>query len=196
MKRLLSAFAVIFLLAARAGACTNFPINVGVVDTPYGRIISQVVSVLINERTGVTVGLKYFKSAKEMYRKVDEGKLEILIEDTSNALRYMHRPVSADPKANLAAVKALYKQPSGKRNIYFWLKPFAFTRTDADGIPTLTAFLVSRKAIDEFPALPRVIGKLSRLLDDRTLSGMVAELEARKDAKEIARKFLVQQKLI
>ena len=196
MRRLLPALIAALLFFARAEACTNFPINVGVVDTPEGRIISQVVSVLINERTGVTVGLKYFKSPKEMYRKVAEGKLEILIEDTSSALRFMKQPVSSDPQANLAAVKALYKKKEGKRNIYFWLKPFAFTRTDADGIPTLTAFLVSRKAIDEFPALPRVVGKLSRLIDDRSLARMVAEFKAKKDAKEIARRFLVKQKLI
>ncbi len=78
MRRLLPALVAALLFFARAEACTNFPINVGVVDTPEGRIISQVVSVLINERTGVTVGLKYFKSPKEMYRKVAEGKLEIL----------------------------------------------------------------------------------------------------------------------
>jgi glycine betaine/choline ABC-type transport system substrate-binding protein len=196
MKRFLPLVVAFLLLFSRAEACTNFPINVGVVDTPEGRIIAQVVSVLINERTGVTVGLKYFKSSREMYRKVDEGKLEILIEDTSNALRFMNRPVSADPMANLAAVKALYKKRHGKRNVYFWLKPFAFTRTGPDGVPTLTAFLISRKAIDEFPALPRVVGKLSRLIDDAALARMVRDLAAKKDAKAIARKFLVKQKLI
>ncbi len=147
MKRLFLAIVFVALVIARADACTNFPINVGVVDTSEGRVISQVVSVLINERTGVTVGLKYFKTSGELYRKVDEGKLEILIEDTSNALRFMNLPVNSDPRVNLMTVKKIYRKRVKKRNAYFWLTPLAFRR-NAAGVPTLTSLLVSRKALD------------------------------------------------
>jgi len=192
MKRLALAIVIAVMSFAGADACTNFPINVGVVDSPEGRVISEIVSVLINERTGVTVGLKYFKNSKELYKKVAEGKLEILIEDTSNALRFMKMPVSSDPQANLATVKEIYKN----KKKYFWLKPFAFSRKDSDGGDTLTSLLISRKALDEFPALARVVGKLSKIIDDKALARMVGRIKAKDDAKKIAHDFLAAQKLI
>ncbi len=191
MKRFI--LIITFLLSAVPAtfACTNFPINIGALDTPEGRILAETLSVLINERSGVTVGTHYFKTQAEMDKAVSANKLEMIIENTSNSLKSMDMVVSADSAKNFEKVKELYKE---KKMI--WLKPFAFRNTDASGNETITASVITRKSLSQFPALPRVIGKLAKVVTDDVLKEMVKDVNANVKTKRVAKNFLIKASLI
>ena len=191
MKKFIIILALFLLAAPGVLACTNFPINVGVIDTPEGRVLAETLSILINERSGVTVGTHYFKTSAEMYKAVAEEKLEMIIENTTAALLVMDTPVVEDPQVNLDQAKELFK---GKKLI--WLKPFAFTAKDTKGNSVITASVISRKSLTQFPALPRVIGKLAKVIDNEALAGLVKGVKGSKKPRVVARDFLIEKHLI
>ena len=191
MKRYLITILFILLWVPGSIACTNFPINVGVMDTPQGRVLAESLAILINERSGVTVGTHYFKTAAEMDKAVADKRLEMIIEDTSSALTKLGIDVSADPEKNLERVKEEYKAKE-----MFWLKPFAFSSKDGNGMTTLTVPVITRKCLAQFPALPRLIGKLSKAVDDKAIRQLVKGVKGGKKPKNMGKDFLVEQNLI
>lgn len=191
MKQLLF-FLVVFLSWVPNGySCTNFPINIGALDTTLDRILVESLSVLINERTGVTVGVHYFKTWQELDTAVQEKRLEITIENTSTSLQQQDIAVSPDPQQNLEKLKELYKQKE-----MIWLKPFVFVAKDEKGSDVLTAPVISRKSLAQFPALPRLIAKLTKKIDDQALEKLIQDVQGSAKPKNVARDYLKELSLI
>ena len=191
MKKVIFILVIVLSWAPWAISCTNFPINIGAMDTLQGRILVESLSVLINERSGVTVGIHYFTSWEEMDKAVAEKRLELIIQDTSTALLNENMVVDSDPEQNLATLEELYKSKE-----MIWLKPFVFKTTDGNGFASLTAPVISRKALSQFPALPRLIKKLTQRVDDNTLLQLLQNAEGIAKPKTVAKDFLKEQNLI
>ena len=191
MKKILFILTILLSWAPWAISCTNFPINIGAMDTLQGRILVESLSVLINERSGVTVGTHYFTNWEEMDKAVAEKRLEIIIQDTSSALMNEKMVVNSDPEQNLVALEELYKSKE-----MIWLKPFVFKTTAENGLVSLTAPVISRKSLSQFPALPRLIKKLTQRVDDNTLSQLLQNAEGMAKPKTVAKDFLKEQSLI
>jgi glycine betaine/choline ABC-type transport system substrate-binding protein len=191
MKKFIIIVSVLLLWVPGALSCTNFPINIGAMDTLQGRILVESMALLITERTGLTVGIHYFKAWEDMDKAVAEARLEIIIEDTSNGLRRLDMAVGDDPQQNLETLKELYKIKE-----MFWLEPFAFRTADEKGLVALTAPVISIKSLSQFPALPRLIGKLSKKVDNQALQQLVQGLQKSEKPPQAARDFLISQNLI
>ena len=191
MKKIIIIVSVLLLWVPGALSCTNFPINIGAMDTPEGRILVESMALLITERTGVTVGTHYFKAWEDMDKAVAEARLEIIIEDTSNGLRRLNLEVGDDPEQNLEMLKELYKSKE-----MFWLEPFVFRTADEKGLVALTAPVISRKSLSQFPALPRLIGKLSKKVDNQALQQLVQGVQKSENPAHAAKDFLISQNLI
>ncbi len=193
MKRVLPLLLVTVLLVPvpSARTCTNFPINIGAMDTPANRILVESLSLLINERTGVTVGIHYFSDWAKLDQAVRENRLEMTIEDTTNALLRLGKPVGDDPEQNLETLKQAYKSKK-----MLWLRPFAFTTEDDQGRGALVAPVITRKTLSQFPALPRLIRKLSKKMDDKALERLVENVKGSAKARNVGREFLIGQNLI
>lgn len=191
MKRFIVILSVLLLWAPGVFACTNFPINIGALDTPERRILVESMALLITERTGVTVGIHFFDDPEDMDRAVMEKKLEMVIEDTSSSLRYLNMAIGDDPEQSLATLKELYKSKE-----MIWLKPFAFRVADDKGVIAITAPVITRKTLAQFPALPRLISKLSRKIDDQTLQQLLQGAEDSVKPRHAAKDFLIKQNLI
>ena len=191
MKRYLITILALLLWVPGSIACINFPINLGVMDTTQGHILAESMAILINERSGVTVGVHYFKNAEDMEKAIADKRLEMIIEDTSTALDKLDREISADPEKNLEAVKEAYKAKE-----MFWLTPFAFRNKDSKGLVTITAPLITRKSLAQFPALPRLVGKFSKVVDYQALKMLIEKAEGFSKPKNLAKEFLISQNLI
>ena len=60
-------FAVFFLLSSvQSNACVGRILNIGIMDTLNENLLAELVSVLINERTGTTVNVKVFDDREEI----------------------------------------------------------------------------------------------------------------------------------
>jgi glycine betaine/choline ABC-type transport system substrate-binding protein len=191
MKRLLIVVVLVFAcFLPRAEACINLELNVGVVDSAEGRMLAEIISTIILERTGVKVGIHYFSSSEELDEAVSQKKIEIMVENTTNALRLLNLPVESDPQKSLEAAKAVYKRDKG----LFWMKPFGFLKKDDANGPSLTASIVTKEVLDKFPGLPRVLGKLT-VIDDATRAQLLAEAKDKK-TRRVAKDFLIAKRFI
>ena len=76
------------------------------------------------------------------------------------------------------------------------MKPFGFMHSNGDASPSYTAAVLRVEVLNNFPALPRVIGKLGNLLNDEIRSKLIRSVESGEQPKKAARDFLKSKKLI
>ncbi len=191
MKKAITLIILALFFSPAADACVGKVLNIGVLNSAEGRVLSEVLSALITERTGTTVTIKYFRSEQELYEAVRKEQADILIENTSRALRVLNKPPEADAKKAYEAVKAAYEKEKG----IIWLKPFGFLKSNG-GLPSYTATLLRVAVLTNFPALPRVINKLGSGINDESYARLIKSVESGETPKKVARDFLRAKKLI
>ncbi len=184
-----SILAAVLLLAGAAGggpaaACVGKTLVVGAEATAQGRLVAQVIAILINERTGTTVKIQEFPDAEAVHTALVEGNVDIGVERAAMALERLDVPVPPDPEGRYRAAKEAYLE----RLNLVWLPPLGF---DPDGEGP-AAPVARKETLRKFPALPRLIAKTRGLLTDEVLAGLVSQ----GDPPRAARAFLRRHKLI
>jgi len=191
LKRIVLVILLLVALAPRAHACVGKMLTIGVLNFPKEQVLAEMLSAMINERTGTSVRVRSFASLQELYAAVKAEQVDISIENTARALSALNRPREADPIKALEVVKTVYEREKG----LIWLKPFGFLNGGEEG-PSFTAAILRTTIVDNFPALPRVIGKLVATINDEVYRRLIRSLEAGENPKKVARDFLVLKKLI
>ena len=185
-----------FLLTPRpALACVGRTLYVGTLNNPDDRLMADMLALLINERTGTTVKIRRFDTAEQLYAALaaekEEERVDIIVEDTGDANTMLGRTPSGDPEADYLAVKKRYDE---ERDI-IWLNPFGFTATSQQkGV--VTAPLVRRGVLTNFPLLPRVLNKLAGAIDDTAYAELLTRVQQGEKPRNVAKDFLRQRKLI
>jgi glycine betaine/choline ABC-type transport system substrate-binding protein len=192
MRRIaLLIFAVFFLLyGIQSHACVGRILNIGIVDTLNENLLAELVSVLINERTGTTVNVKVFNSREEIYNAVKREKIGIVVENTDNALKMLNIPGSGDMKKDYDVSKREFRE---RKNLV-WLKPFG-SMPDNNNLKYYSA-VISEDVLINFPALPRVINKLKYITGDRGFDKVIKSVRSGKKTRRAAKDFLKKKKLI
>jgi osmoprotectant transport system substrate-binding protein len=197
-RTLLLAVVFVFALSAAmsgpAGACVGKTLVIGSVNSPELGTAAEMMSVLITERTGTTVVVKYFDDFPACYDAVKKGEVDILIDYTGRCYTdVLGKPAEQDAAKVFSAVKEAYQRDMN----LVWLEPFGFSGPGASkgGTPAMAAPVVRKDTLNKFPALPRVINKLAGKLDNDLMSKLTSEGGNGK-TKKVARKFLKDRKLI
>ena len=187
--RLLIALACCWLalVAAPAVACINVELNIGVIDSPQGRLMAEMISTLILERSGVRADLHYFKNAKELDEAAADKKVDILVEEVGQALAVLGEQSRGNAADDLMTVKILYKRDKG----LIWLKPFGYEGKDG-----IAGMVVSKEILDKFPGMPRVLGKLSGAIDNATRDQLMQRVADGDKPAAVAKDFLVAKRFI
>lgn len=189
-KKVMVFFAVVLFCAVpRVDACINLELNFGVVDNAEGRMLAEIISTIILERTGVKVGLHYFENSEKLAEAVKLKQIEIMVENTASALRLEGLPAADDADVNLEAVRSAFREKG-----LVWMKPFGFMKKTDSGITFHTASIVTREVLDKFPGLPRVLNKLV-VIDDETRLQLLAEARNKK-TRQVAKDFLIAKRFI
>ncbi len=191
MKKAVFILIMLLLVSPAAEACVGKVLHIGVIDSSEGKVFAELISVLINERTGTTIEAKFFKNSQELYNAVKTKGVDILVENTSRALVVLNKPAERDAAKAYEFVKASYEKEKG----LIWLKPFGFSGSSA-GEPALTATLLRNEILNNFPALPRVINKLGSSITDETYAKMIKSVDSGENPKKVAKDFLKSKKLI
>ncbi|MDF1553897.1 MAG: glycine betaine ABC transporter substrate-binding protein [Deferrisomatales bacterium] len=188
MRKFLIALTLLLasLATVPATACVGKTLIIGAVETPEGRLVAQVIAILINERTGTTVKIQNFADPDAVHRELSAGDVDIAVEYPARALVRLGRAVPADPKAAYTEAKAAYLE---QLNLV-WLPPLGFQAPGDHG--GAAAPVAQKHTLKKFPALPRLIAKTQDLLPDATLAALVKA----GDPALVAREFLREKKLI
>ena len=192
MKRMIIILTIFLICTPKADSCVGRLLNIGVVNTVEGQVFAEMLSTIINERTGTTVHVKLFKNQQELYEAVKTKQVDILVENTARALQVLNK--AADPNAKRAyeTVKAMYEKEKG----LVWLKPYGFLKANGDNSRSYTATLIRVEVFSDFPALPRVVDKLAGAINDETYTRLLKAVESGEKPKKVAKDFLKSKKLL
>ncbi len=188
------------LLAAFSGvgvsqACVGRILRMGVVDGRSSRAVAELYIVLIAERTGTTAKPVFFKNEQLMYQAAAKGQLDFLIDDTEQAMAEadaigVRVGRSSAPEKTYLALKGAFEQRLG----LIWLAPFPMR--GLNGRSALGAPVIRQKALQNFPALPRVLNMLARFLNTGSVERLAAQTSSEAGLKRAAENFLKERRLI
>lgn len=181
---------LLLLVSSQSQACIGRILNIGIVDSANENLLAELVSVLINERTGTTVNIKQFNGFDEIYDAVRKEEIGIVIENTDHAVHMLKIPKNEDKKKDYDAAKKEFRDTLNLT----MLKPFGFIPAE-EGIYYYSA-VVTEDVLVNFPALPRVINKLRDISNDRHFDKVIESARSGKKVKRVARDFLKKKKLI
>jgi len=173
---------VIFLLLAplSAESCVGKILSIGIVDRPDQVVMAEILSQMVTERTGTTVRVTRFADSRALFDAVRQGGVGLVIESVSGASSLLGPSAPRDPEG----VRGEFR----KRFNLVWLKPWS--------VSTGHTPLVASDLLNSLPALPRLVNKLSPVVDDATLSRLVAAGRGESQVKKSVHEFLKSRKLI
>ncbi|HAM49455.1 MAG TPA: hypothetical protein DCP92_01675 [Nitrospiraceae bacterium] len=192
MKKTLLILTMLLLVSPKVDACVGKLLNIGVINSSEGQLFAEMISALVNERTGTSVKVQLYKSAQDLYEAVRMKMVDISIENTTRALHLLNKPVESDAKKAYEVVKAAYEKDRG----LVWLKPFGLLNGNGGDPPSYTATILRVDILNNFPALPRVINKLGNTVPNDTYEKLIKSMQSGGKPKDVARDFLKSKKLI
>jgi glycine betaine/choline ABC-type transport system substrate-binding protein len=184
--------AMLFIFIHQADACVGRTLYIGTLNSPHEMLLSELLSVLINERTGTTVLIKDYKDSEELYNAIKKNEVGITIENTDRAMQILGRPKEENPEKAYNILKEAFKN---NLNLV-WLKPFGILTAGEGGKKHYYGPVITADVLTNFPALPRVINKLSGVVNEDTFSKLVKAVLSGEKPKKVARDFLKARKLI
>ena len=175
--------AALLITAQISTACVGKTIHIGI-STANEKLMAEMASLMITERTGSSVKIEVFKNSKELYEAVKQGKLNIIMENTDRAQEALGKAKGTTPAIGIDAIKSEYR----KNMNLTWLSPFGASPQYA---PVLTSDTLSN-----YPALPKLLNKLAGVLSGDTYSKLLRSVESDDKTRKIAKDFLKGKKLI
>ncbi len=203
MRRALCLMALAAALIATAGvsawACVGKTLQVGVVSSAEDRLLARILFILVNERTGTSIKLKEYPSFQECFTALGKSEIDIAVLSVGQGMAEVMEQKKADSATRLMDDA---KQAFSQKFNLIWLEPWGVTDggrflRDAAGqpFPSPMAPLVRKDTIKEFPALSRLINKMSGRLGATRMAELVGK-SGKADADKVARDYLKNEKLI
>lgn len=161
-------------------ACVGKTVHLGISNVPNERLMAEMASLLIVERTGSTVQIDVYKNSADLYNAVKKGNVNVMFESPSRAAEV----IGKNKDASYELIKSEYK---AKLNLT-WLEPFGGVIKYA---PVLTS-----ETLATYPALPKLLNKLSASLSQDTYAKLLKSVDSADKTKKVAKDYLKVKKLI
>lgn len=186
----------VFLAGGPARACVGRTLYIGSLDRAEEMVMTELLALLINERTGTSVQTRYFKNSQELYAALkssdEKQRADIIVEDTGDAMGILNQARAADLNSEYTTAKELYDK---ELNIV-WLNPFGYTNSKERSADSISAPLVRRDVLTNFPLLPRILNKLAGAIDNETYTKLQERVRSGDKARNVAQDFLKAKKFI
>ncbi|HBA73116.1 MAG: hypothetical protein A2X82_18085 [Geobacteraceae bacterium GWC2_55_20] len=185
MKKIVSLVILVTVLATVqiASACVGKTIHLGISNSPNELLLAEMASLLITERTGSSVKVDVYKDSKELYSAVRKGNVNVIIEKPGRALEVLGKQKAAGSSA-FDFVKSEYRKSMNM----VWLEPIGGSQQYASVLTVDT--------LSNYPALPKLLNKLSGVLNNDTYAKLLKTVDSSDKARKVAKDFLKGKKLI
>ena len=173
-----------------AEACVGKTIFLGRMPGKEQEVLAEIFTWMVSERTGTTIQVKSLADHRASHAAIQTADIDLYLEDQGVAMRDI---LGKSPGPDLRdTVRREYEQQFN----LIWLEPWGMTGAAAAGAsPTPVAPVIRKDTLKKFPALSRLVNKLSGVVDDATLKRLVQESEKR-PTREVTKAFLKEKKLI
>ena len=192
---LLTITITITITSTNAYACVGRKLVIGSIEADRPGMVNRILSILIHERTGTTVEVKFFPNRDKLLAAVKKHKVNLYVDYVDSAIDRMK--VDVPSLAGKERFKVIKRRFEEELNL-IWLKPMGYSGIAPDGRALGPASTVVHKdTLKKFPALPRLLEKIGTrvVLDDGRLDSLVNKARSEKPAK-VARNYLKEVKLI
>jgi osmoprotectant transport system substrate-binding protein len=174
-------------------ACVGKTIFLGRLPGREQEVLTEMFVWMVSERTGTTIQTRSFADSRSTHAAIQTADIDLYLEDQGVALRDI---LGAPGGAGGAGVRETVRREYEQRFNLIWLEPWGMTgRSAGAAAPTLVAPVIRKDTLKKFPALSRLVNKLSGVVDDATLARLVQESEKR-PAREVTKQFLKDKRLI
>lgn len=161
-------------LTTQSFACVNLDINVGTLDSSQGRMFAEILSIFIHERTGTKSIIKYYPDRETLHRAIAAGEVGLIV---------------AEVNGDLQSAKDSYRSDMQ----LVMLTPIGGSADTG----SFQAPVLAKVVLEKFPALPRLLKKLSGKIDQKSADGLLASVQNDgKKLSRVAKDFLVSKRLI
>lgn len=186
MKKLFCCIVAVTVLvvAQLSGACVGRTLHIGVPNIPHDKLLAEMMSLIISERTGTAVKVQVYRDTKELYGAVKKGEVNLLVETPDRALELLGKPKEGGGQAAREAIKSSYRSTFNLA----WLEPFGGTPQYS---PVLTV-----ETLSNYPALPKLLAKLAGTLNNDAYARLLKSSDSGDKSRKAAREFLKSKKLI
>jgi glycine betaine/choline ABC-type transport system substrate-binding protein len=180
MRKFIFLFTVasILTIVHLSSACVGRTVHLGIANAANERLLAEMASLLISERTGTTVQIDVYKDSTELYNAVKQGNVNVFFENTIRAAEVVGKPKDS----TFDLIKREYRT----RLNLTWLE-LSGTRY----APVLTT-----ETMATYPALPKLLNKLSSALTNDTYTKLLRSAESVDKTKKVAKDFLKGKKMI
>jgi glycine betaine/choline ABC-type transport system substrate-binding protein len=193
-KLIISTILLTVVFAAPALTCTGKTVTIARTANLQQEILAQMLVILIDARTGTTVEEKIYPTAVEAHAAVLGHDADISIEYTGIIrVKTLGKEKIEDAAKLYAAVKEEYDKDLN----LLTLPPLGFSnRTLAPkGDAGQGVFILRRDTWTKFPALDKLIAKLSGKIDDAAMQKL-EERAGKEDLRMVVREFLRANRLL
>jgi glycine betaine/choline ABC-type transport system substrate-binding protein len=175
-KRLVLFFAIPLLILIWAGhsqirACVGRTIYIGYYEgEPEQKIISTLLTIFVDERTGTSVKMVSLKDRKQGFDYLKRNKISILVEYPGRILE--HWGGSKSVSTNVADFDSQRSSIGTELKAVFVAVPGFDNRVNGDGDKRYLGkayIILSKKALSVFPAMPRLLKKLAGKVDNNAM---------------------------
>ncbi len=194
MKKTILLICTMFLVLANANAfaCVGRTLVIGSLNTPNDKLLTQLMAVIIIERTGTSVEVEYFDSQVALYEAIKKKEVNVLSENTGRALQLLGMEPVGDGESIYLAVKQAYREQLG----LVMLEPFGSPTGRAGDTPFMDVPIVGDGVLTNFPVLPRVLKKLAGITQKKNYPKLLASVESGNKPNQVAKDFLKMKRLI
>lgn len=184
----------LFVKVGSSRACVGRTIYIGYYPSEQEQVImSRILTVFIDERTGTTVKLVKLKSRDEAYDLLRRNRVSILVDYAGNLLKAYGRKTGEElPLSDFPEVKGKVARALGA--VIVGAPGFDSAVSGRGENLGRAVILLSRKMLSRFPAMPRLLRKLRGTLPNESLVRLLEE--GGDKAEKVARSFLKKRKLI
>lgn len=193
-----SCLVFLHVLAMPGYSCVGRVLTISLNNSIDQQIMGQILSVYITERTGTTIEFTEAADVQSSQKMVEKGDADIFINYLGVALSNMEGEKTGETlQETYSIIKEHYLQ---KFNMV-WLKPFGYKGPLTEAVEvggqgqTIAAPVTTKKVLERFPILDRLINKLEGKIDDNILK-QLAEKAATEDARVVAKEFLKNRNMI
>ena len=170
----------ILIIAGFSTACVGRTVHLGISNAANERLMAELASLLIIERTGSTVQIDVYKDSNELYKAIKQGNVNVFFESPLHAAEMVGKPKDSP----YDQIKREYRT---KFNLT-WLELF--------GGSTKYGPVLTSETLSTYPALPKLLNKLSGALVNDTYAKLLKSVESPDKTKKVAKDFLKGKKLI
>lgn len=205
MKKDLQAVGTVVLLALLVAtfrpveACVGKTIFVGRMPGKEQEILAEIFSWIVSERTGTTIQVKSCADTRGCQGVMEKAEIDLYLEDQGTAMREI---LGLPMAGGVAEMRETLRREYEQRFNLIWLEPWGLTGRSAQvagpalsGAPSLVAPVVRKDTLKKFPALSRLINKLSGVVDNAAMARLLQESE-RRPTREVVKQFLKEKRLI